>query len=124
MSVPREGRAFAINIGARIRSLRLEKGLSQGDVEKRSRLLRCYLSRVEHGHTQPSLETLKRLADAFGVQLADFFPPCDIPDVPQLAPEDLEFMRAINRFKLTRFERKVLVAMAKEWASVKDRAVL
>jgi len=44
-------------IGERLRQLREQKALSQGDVEKSSGLLRCYISRVEHGHTVPSLET-------------------------------------------------------------------
>ena len=46
-----------MNIGETIRSLRLHKGMSQGDIEKRTGLLRCYLSRVENGHTIPSLDT-------------------------------------------------------------------
>jgi predicted transcriptional regulator len=44
-----------INIGATIRDFRLQRGMSQGDIEKRTGLLRCYLSRVENGHTVPSL---------------------------------------------------------------------
>ena len=47
-----------MSIGARIRELRETKGLSQGDIEKATGLLRCYTSRVENGHTVPSLETL------------------------------------------------------------------
>ena len=45
-------------IGTRLRLLREEKGLSQGDIEKSTGLLRCYISRIENGHTIPSLETL------------------------------------------------------------------
>ena len=47
-----------INIGQTIRDYRLQRGMSQGDIEKRTGLLRCYLSRVENGHTIPSLDTL------------------------------------------------------------------
>jgi transcriptional regulator with XRE-family HTH domain len=47
----------ALNIGTTIRGVRLQKGMSQGDIEKRTGLLRCYLSRVENGHTVPSLDT-------------------------------------------------------------------
>ena len=47
-----------MNIGQTIRNYRLQKGMSQGDIEKRTGLLRCYLSRVENGHTIPSLDTL------------------------------------------------------------------
>jgi transcriptional regulator with XRE-family HTH domain len=45
-------------IGARLRQLRDQKQMSQGDIEERTGLLRCYVSRVENGHTVPSLETL------------------------------------------------------------------
>ena len=60
-------------IGQRLREIREEKGLSQGDVERASGLLRCYISRVEHGHTVPSLETLERFAAALGVPLYRIF---------------------------------------------------
>ncbi len=50
--------SVSTNIGTTIRDYRLQKGLSQGDIEKRTGLLRCYLSRVENGHTVPSLDTL------------------------------------------------------------------
>ena len=49
-------------IGTRLRSLREERKMSQGDIEKRTGLLRCYISRVENGHTVPSIETLEKLA--------------------------------------------------------------
>ncbi len=60
-------------IGERIRQLREQKGFSQGDVEKASGLLRCYISRVEHGHTVPSLDTLERFAAALDVPLYKLF---------------------------------------------------
>src|SRR5208283_3790575 len=62
-----------VNIGAVIRSYRSDRGLSQGDIERRTGLLRCYLSRVENGHTVPSLETLAKIAEAMEISLADFF---------------------------------------------------
>jgi DNA-binding XRE family transcriptional regulator len=51
-----------MKIGTAIRAHRLQKGLSQGDIEKKTGLLRCYLSRVENGHTVPSLDTLSKIA--------------------------------------------------------------
>src|SRR5579859_609850 len=65
--------SIAMNIGGTIRAYRLQKGMSQGDIEKRTGLLRCYLSRVENGHTVPSLETLQKIAYALDLQLAQFF---------------------------------------------------
>jgi len=60
-------------IGTRLRSLREEKGLSQGDIEKSTGLLRCYISRIENGHTIPSLETLERFAGALDVPFYKLF---------------------------------------------------
>jgi transcriptional regulator with XRE-family HTH domain len=56
-------------VGERLRILRLEKKLSQGDIEKRSGLLRAYISRVENGYTVPTLETLARLVRALEVPM-------------------------------------------------------
>ena len=74
-------------IGQRIRQLREQKGFSQGDIEKASGLLRCYISRVEHGHTVPSLETLERFAAALDVPLYRlFYTGEDAPATPHLTP--------------------------------------
>jgi transcriptional regulator with XRE-family HTH domain len=55
-------------IGDRLRDMREQKKLSQGDIEKRTGLLRCYISRVENGHTVPAIETLEKLARALEVR--------------------------------------------------------
>ena len=60
-------------IGTKLRSLREAKGLSQGDIEKSTGLLRCYISRIENGHTIPSLETLERFSAALDVPLYKLF---------------------------------------------------
>src|SRR5215470_10091928 len=60
-------------IGERLRTLRQQKGFSQGDLERASGLLRCYISRVELGYTVPSLETLERFAAALDVPLYRLF---------------------------------------------------
>ncbi len=62
-----------MNVGTVIRTYRQKLGLSQGDLEKRTGLMRCYISRVENGHTVPSIETLSRIARALDAQLADLF---------------------------------------------------
>jgi transcriptional regulator with XRE-family HTH domain len=60
-------------IGDRLREMREEKKLSQGDIEKRTGLLRCYISRVENGHTVPAIETLEKLARALEIPLYQLF---------------------------------------------------
>lgn len=60
-------------IGDRLRALRIEKSFSQGEIEKRTGLLRCYISRVENGHTVPNVETLEKMALALEVPLYQLF---------------------------------------------------
>ncbi len=60
-------------IGDRLKELREQKGLSQGDIEERTGLLRCYTSRVENNHTVPSVETLEKLARALEVPMYKLF---------------------------------------------------
>lgn len=62
-----------MDIGKRLKQLRELKKLSQGEVEKRTKLLRCYISRVENGFTVPSLITLEKLARAFDLPLYQLF---------------------------------------------------
>jgi len=72
-------------IGDRLRELREQKKLSQGDIEHRTGLLRCYISRVENGHTVPAIETLEKLARAFEVPMYKlFYDGAEPPKVPNL----------------------------------------
>ena len=72
-------------IGDRLRALREEKRLSQGDIEKRTGLLRCYISRVENGHTVPAIETLEKMARALEVPLYQlFYDGEEAPELPNL----------------------------------------
>jgi len=74
-------------IGDRLRALREQKNFSQGDIEKRTGLLRCYVSRVENGHTVPAVETLEKFARALEVPMYQLFyegeePPA-LPNLPK-----------------------------------------
>ena len=121
-------------IGRRLRNLREEKNLSQGDIEKRAGLLRCYISRVENGHTVPSLETLERLAAALEVPLYQlFYEGEEPPPLPNLSArqttEDLavsEEAEKENRFfekvrrvlgRIDEKDRQLLLYMAQKLAS-------
>jgi transcriptional regulator with XRE-family HTH domain len=74
-------------IGERLRELREEKKFSQGEVEKRTGLLRCYISRVEHGHTVPAVATLEKFARALEVPMYQLFydgeNPPKLPNLPK-----------------------------------------
>ncbi len=60
-------------IGERLRTIRESKNLSQGDIEQRTGMLRCYTSRVENGHTVPSLDTLAKYAQALEIPMYQLF---------------------------------------------------
>ena len=71
-----------MSIGQRIRHLREQKGLSQGDIERQTGMLRGYISRVEHGHTTPSVETLHRFAAALDVPMYRLFYTAEDGEMP------------------------------------------
>ena len=79
-------------IADRLRALREAKDLSQGDIEKRTGLLRCYISRVENGHTVPAIETLEKLARAMEVPIYQLFydgeEPPKVPNLPKRKSAD------------------------------------
>lgn len=77
-------------IGERLRAIRQEKNFSQGEIEKRTGLLRCYISRVENGHTVPAIETLEKMARALEIPLYQLFYDGDKP--PQV-PKVLELQK-------------------------------
>src|SRR5258708_31891129 len=74
-------------IGERLRALREQKKLSQGDIEKRTGLIRAYISRVENGHTVPAIETLEKFARALEVPMYVLFyegeEPPKLPKLPK-----------------------------------------
>jgi transcriptional regulator with XRE-family HTH domain len=111
-----------MNIGETIRNYRLQKGMSQGDIEKRTGLLRCYLSRVENGHTIPSLDTLAKIASAMDVPLAQFFHDGRNgtgKNLPPLTEEEVRFLSQIRRYSsnLNDSDRKLVLAMVKKMAA-------
>lgn len=124
-------------IGERLREMREEKKLSQGDIEKRTGLLRCYISRVENGHTVPAIETLEKLARALEVPLYQLFYEGDEPPkLPNLlkrkTSDDIvwgstgknsvylhKLVRCLS--KATDSDRKLLLAMAQKVAGGRGR---
>jgi transcriptional regulator with XRE-family HTH domain len=111
-----------MNIGETIRNYRLQKGMSQGDIEKRTGLLRCYLSRVENGHTVPSLDTLAKIATAMDLPLAQFFHNGAGENGnkgPQLAEDEVRFLTQVRRYSpgLNESDRKLVLAMVKKMAA-------
>lgn len=120
-----------VEIGEVIRTYRTERGLSQGDIERRTGLLRCYLSRVENGHTVPSLETLAKIAEAMDIGLADFFPASETPRdretqkmLGELSEEEIRFLAEIKRYSsgLSESDKKLVLGMIRKMATVPQNA--
>jgi transcriptional regulator with XRE-family HTH domain len=74
-------------IGDKLKALRAQKNLSQGDMEKRTGLLRCYLSRVENGHTVPSVDMLEKMAQALMIPMYRLFTDDDRVTKPNIPAE-------------------------------------
>ena len=110
-----------ISIGVTIREFRLQRGMSQGDIEKRTGLLRCYLSRVENGHTVPSLETLQTIAGALDLPLSQFFADEPIREMPgkSLNEAEIHFLTEVQRYSahLGDTDRRLLLAMVRKFAA-------
>jgi transcriptional regulator with XRE-family HTH domain len=125
-------------IGTRLRYLREQAHMSQGDIENRTGLLRCYISRVENGHTVPSLETLERFAAALDVPLYKlFYSGEDAPSTPNLTPrislgemaaedtvtgqQDAQFLQKLANVltRLAEPDRDALLNLAKRLATTR-----
>jgi transcriptional regulator with XRE-family HTH domain len=122
-------------IGDRLRAIREEKNLSQGDIEKRTGLIRCYVSRVENGHTVPALDTIEKFARALEVPLYQLFyegeqPPV-LPHLPKRRTSDdivwgssrkearllTQFQRLLGR--VNEKDRSLLLFLAQKMATQK-----
>jgi len=115
-----------MKIGTTIRAQRLQKGFSQGDIEKKTGLLRCYLSRVENGHTIPSLDTLSKIAHALDMPITQFFIDETVTrklNTQHLTDDELRFLTQIRRYSanLSDSDRKLLLTMVKKFASTATR---
>ena len=123
----------AMIIGDRLREMREAKQLSQGDIEKRTGLLRCYISRVENGHTVPAIETLEKMARALEVPLYQLFydgeEPPKLPNVQiqksskevgwGSSGKDARYLGKLRRLlgKSDEHNRKLLLLMVQKLAS-------
>jgi len=112
------------------------KNLSQGDVEKRTGLVRCYISRVENGHTVPAIETLEKLARALEVPLYQLFydgeKPPELPNLPKrktaediawgTSGKDARFLSKFRRHlsRVDERDRRLLLSMAQKMVTQKN----
>jgi len=122
-------------IGQRLREFREQKKLSQGDVERRTGLHRCYISRVEHGITVPSIETLEKFARAFDLKMYQLV--YDGPEPPKvmvlrnnrtnkewdIEGNDARFLNRLRNYlaRMSDRDRAVLIAAASQMARQRSR---
>jgi transcriptional regulator with XRE-family HTH domain len=122
-------------IADRLRAIREQKNMSQGDIEKRTGLLRCYISRVENGHTVPAIETLEKMARAMEVPMYQLFydgekPPPPSTPMPKVAMgwgSSARDARTLHRFRrllgqADESDVKLLMFMAQKMARKRKRA--
>ncbi len=115
-------------IGDKLKELRESKKLSQGDIEERTGLLRCYISRVENGHTVPNVDTLEKMARALEVPMYRIFTDeakVEKPDISFVKVESTRntkqeaklrpFVKALSR--LTDKDQRLLLHMASKMAN-------
>lgn len=119
-----------LDISDRLRTVRERKKLSQGDIQTRTGLLRCYVSRVENGHTTPSIETLEKLARALDLSLYQLLydgetPPAS-PDRSEAKDQlladsrkDRNFFRKLREYlsRMSEQDRQLLMQFAQSIAS-------
>jgi transcriptional regulator with XRE-family HTH domain len=120
-------------IGERLKALRLQKKMSQGDIEKKTSLLRCYISRAENGHSVPSIETLEKIARALEVPMYQLFydgeepPPPRSPGAKDGWGSSGRDARTFDKFRrllgrASESDRKLLLMMAQKMAANRERA--
>ena len=121
-------------IGNRLRLLREDKNLSQGDMEKRTGLMRCYISRVENGHTVPAVETLEKMAQAMDMHLYQFlYEGPEPPALPEPGKADRDgwgssgknarSLTKLRRYlsQMTPSDRAILIAVVSQLVKQKTR---
>ncbi len=120
-------------IGERLKALREQKKMSQGDIEKRTGLLRVYVSRVENGHTVPSIETLEKFARALEAPMYQLFYDGDEPPAPELPKiggdgwgSSGRDARTLGKFRkllrrLNKPDQKLLLSVAQKMSQKKRR---
>jgi transcriptional regulator with XRE-family HTH domain len=123
-------------LGEKLKALREAKNFSQGDIEKRTGLLRCYISRVENCHTVPAIDTLEKLARALEVPMYQLFyegtnPPKlgNLPKHPKSSGEwgssgqDEKMLNQFRRYlsRADEKDQKMLLHLAQKMAAASRR---
>ena len=115
-----------MDIGPRVRELREAKSFSQGHIEKRTGLLRCYVSRVECGHAPPNLVTLEKWAKALDLELYQVFyegkgEPA-VPEVPESIALERQEEKLVDLLRRTQeSDKSLFLGLAREAMRTKGK---
>ena len=120
-----------MQIGDRLKRLREQKDFSQGDIENKTGMIRAYISRVENGHTVPSISTLEKFARALDLPLYALFYDGEKPPVAPKTPSlsegfgstrrEARAVRHLQRClaRMTPSDRELLLGVAEKMAGRK-----
>jgi transcriptional regulator with XRE-family HTH domain len=114
LTKPGNGDETMLMIGERLRTIRESKNLSQGDIEQRTGMMRSYTSRVENGHTVPSIETLAKYAQALDIPLYQIFYD------GEEAPKKIKGLDLDGK-NLSLSERREIESLGRQFAKLKAR---
>lgn len=96
-----KGGGAGMDIGNRIRNLRMAKNLTVTQLAKKAYISQSYLSDIETGRTAPSLDKLKIICETLEISLSEFF-----GSVPELPAEIIKLVENVK--KLTEDEIELL----------------
>jgi transcriptional regulator with XRE-family HTH domain len=85
-----------MNIGSKIKDLRMKMKMSQNDFAKASGISVSYLSEIERGLKKPTFEIVFRISEAFNINISQLIG--ETPGTP-LTPELKEIVETLNSFK-------------------------
>lgn len=124
-----------MTIGERLRTIRKAKNLTQAEIERRTGLMWCYISRLENGHVVPGVPTLEKLARALETPLYQILYEGDNPPEARkpavTAPrghlfgseaKDAKFLKKIVRAleKMSDKDRQMVLLMAQRMAGRRE----
>jgi transcriptional regulator with XRE-family HTH domain len=101
-------------MGERLRTIRESTNLSQGEIEKRTGLVRSYTSRLENGHTVPSLDTLAKYAQALEIPMYQLFYD------GEAEPKKIKVLNLDGK-KLSLSEQREIESLGRKFTKLKER---
>ena len=61
----------SVKLGKNLKRIRMEKGISQGEIARTLKVGRSFITNIENGKTNPTLDTIAKIAKAIGVSVGE-----------------------------------------------------